>query len=229
MFRSSILRITCALTIAVSPATLGGAPRSTGAVTLDQVLAQISARQKTIETLQSGFRQEKTMAMMASPQVSTGTFAYSKPDRVIWTYGAPSPVTMLIRDGWLTTWYPQLNKAEKLEIGSYQERIFRYMAAPGSLDELQKYFDFTFRQSRSEPVYTLELIPKTKTLEKRVKRITLWIDRDSLLTTKFEYVDGGGDLTRYEFRDVKINEPLPADMFELNLPAGVRVEQMRIN
>lgn len=205
------------------------APRSSGAVTLDEVLAQVSAKQKTIATLQSNFRQEKTMAMMADPQVSTGTFAYARPDRVIWTYGSPSPVTMLIRDGWLTTWYPQLNKAERLEIGSYQERIFRYMAAPGSLDELRKYFDFTFRQSRSEPVYTLELIPKTKTLEKRVRRITLWIDRESLLTTKFEYVDGGGDLTRYEFQDVRINESLPPGAFELNLPANARIEQMRVN
>ena len=223
-----MLRIT-SLAILLGAGAAVASPRSEGAITLDQVLAQVAAKQKTVTTLQSDFRQEKTMAMMSAPQVSTGTFAYANPDRVVWTYDAPSPVTMLIRDGWLTTYYPQLRKAERLEIGSYQERIFRYMAAPGSLDELRKYFDFTFRQSRSQPVYTLELVPKTKTLEKRVRRITLWIDRESLLTTQFEYVDGGGDLTRYEFRNVRINQTLPAATFQLDLPAGVRVEQMRIN
>lgn len=221
---------TTAVAVALIVAPLAGAPaRRAAAVSLEDVLRETSERQKNVSTLQAEFTQEKRMALMVGPQKSSGRFTYSKPDKVVWTYSAPSPVTMLIADGWLTTYYPELRKAEKLEISKYQDRIFRYMAAPGSLDELRKYFDFTFRQSKSQPVYTLELLPKTKTLEKRVKKITIWIDRETYLTTSFEYVDGQGDLTRYEFTNIRINQPVAPSAFNLELPPGVRVEQVKLN
>lgn len=228
MSGSSLVRITCVLFLSAA-STAAAASSRPKVITLDEVIRQASAKQKQITTLEADFRQEKVMAMMTEPQVSSGTFVYATPDRVIWTYTKPSPITMLISDGWLSTWYPELKKVEKLEISRYQDRIFRYMAAPGSLDELRKYFDFTFRQGKSDPEYTLELVPKTKALQKRVRRITIWIDRDTLLTSRFEYIDGEGDLTRYEFSNVRINNSLPKSTFELRLPPDVRVEQVRLN
>lgn len=216
--------------LSLIPFTAGAAgPARPAVVTLEDVLKETSARQKQVSTLQAEFKQEKRLALMTSPQLSSGRFTYARPDQVIWTYAVPSRLTMLISSGWLTTYYPELKKAEKLEISKYQDRIFRYMAAPGSLDELRKYFDFTFRQSPSQPHYTLELLPKTKTLGKKIRKITIWIDRETYLTSSFEYVDGEGDLTRYEFTNIRINEPVPASTFRLDLPADVRVEQVKLN
>jgi outer membrane lipoprotein-sorting protein len=196
---------------------------------LAKVLKEVSARQKKVDTLQADFRQEKELALLAKPEVSTGTFVYAKPSDVLWRYDAPKPVVMLISKGWLTTYYPQLNKAEKLEVKRYQDRIFRYMAASGAIDDLGKYFDFKFIESKASPSYLLELNPKTKTLAKRVQKIRIWIDKTSYLTTKFEYVEGDGDITRYEFTNIRLNKPVPAASFELKLPAGVRIEQMKVN
>jgi outer membrane lipoprotein-sorting protein len=195
---------------------------------LDKVIKEVSARQKKVQTLQADFRQEKELALLAKPEVSTGSFLYSKPNNVVWKYEAPKQVVMNISDGWMTTYYPQLNKAEKLDVRRYQDRIFRYMAASGALDELGTYFDFTFIESKASPVYTLELTPKNKLVGKRVKRIKIWIDRKSYLTTKFEYVEPDGDLTRYEFTNIRVNQQIAPHAFELNLPPTVRVEQMKI-
>ena len=199
-----------------------------GATTLDKVVKEVSARQKKVQTLQANFTQEKELALLAKPEVTTGTFVYSKPNNVLWKYEAPKPVTMLITGGWLTTYYPDLKKAEKLDVSKYQDRIFRYMAASGALDELGRYFDFTFTESKKSPFYTLDLTPKSKVVAKRVKRIKLWIDTQTFLTTKFEYVEADGDLTRYEFKNVRVNEPVPPATFTLNLPANVKVEQMKL-
>jgi outer membrane lipoprotein carrier protein len=196
--------------------------------TLDKVVKEVSARQKTVKTLQADFRQEKELALLTKPEVSNGSFLYSKPNNVVWKYEAPRPVIMNISNGWMTTYYPQLNKAEKLDVRRYQDRIFRYMAASGALDELGNYFDFTFVESKSSPFYTLDLTPKNKIVGKRVKRIKIWIDRKSYLTTKFEYVEPDGDLTRYEFSNIRVNEQIAPQAFELNLPPTVRVEQMKL-
>lgn len=196
--------------------------------TLGKVITEVSKRQKSLQSLQASFRQEKQMALLAQPEVSVGTFAYAKPNQVLWKYDTPKPVTMLIANGWLTTYYPALKKAERLEVKRFQDRIFRYMAASAALDELGKYFNFTFIESKKDPFYTLELTPKTKTVERRVKRIKIWIDRNSYLTNKFEYVEGDGDLTRYEFSNIRINAPIPPATFTLNLPANVKVEQIKV-
>lgn len=199
-----------------------------GTGTLEKVVKEMTARQKKVKTLQADFRQEKELALLAKPEVSTGTFVYAKPSSVVWRYSTPKPVIMQIANGWMTTYYPSLKKAEKLEVGKYQDRIFRYMAASGAVDELARYFDFTFVESKNSPFYRLELKPKTKVVARRVKGIKIWIDTKTYMTTKFEYIEGDGDLTRYEFTNLRVNAPLAANAFELKLPADVKVEHIKV-
>ncbi|HET8799402.1 MAG TPA: outer membrane lipoprotein carrier protein LolA, partial [Thermoanaerobaculia bacterium] len=179
-------------------------------------------------TLQADFRQEKVLALLAKPEVSTGTFLYSQPNNVLWTYDAPKRVQMVIAGGFLTTYYPELGKAERIDVRRFEDRIFRYMGASGAIDELARYFDFTFTDSKSKPVYLLDLTPKTRAVSKRVQRIKLWIDKTTFLTSRIEYVEGDGDITRYEFTNIRVNEPVPPSRFALALPSSVKIEQMKV-
>lgn len=196
---------------------------------LESVIRQITQKQRETTTLEADFRQEREIALLSQPEVSFGTLIFVKPNKVLWSYDRPRPVTMLIADGWMTTYYPQLARAEKLEVKNFEDRIFKYMGGVGAMEDLAKYFDFTFVESRKESFYTLELKPKTKTIASRVKRIKIWIDRKTFFTSKFEYVEGDGDITRYEFTNIRVNKPIPASRFTLELPSNVKIEQMRIN
>ena len=200
-----------------------------GSGTLEHVVKEVAKRQKSVKTLQAEFRQEKEMALLARPEVSTGTFTFSQPNNVLWIYDTPKPVTMLISKGRLTTYYPQLHKAETLEVSKYQDRIFKYMGAGGAIEDLAAYFHFRFVDRKGDPLYRLELSPKNKAIASRVKGITIWIDRQSYLTTRFEYIEADGDLTRYEFKNIRLNAPVPAERFTLNLPSNVKVQQMKLN
>jgi outer membrane lipoprotein-sorting protein len=195
---------------------------------LDEVIKKVQEQQRKTTTLQADFRQEKELALLSKPEISTGTFVYSKPNNVLWSYDAPKRVQMLIANGTLTTYYPDLNKVEKLDVQRFQDRIFKYMGATGAIDELARYFDFTFTNKPADPVYLLDLKPKTGAVAKRVQRIKLWIDKKSYLTTKIEYVEGDGDITRYAFTNIKVNQPVPPAKFVLSLPANVKVEQMKL-
>ena len=195
---------------------------------LDAVIRKVQEQQKTTNTLEADFRQEKTLALLAKPEVSTGHFTFSKPNNVLWRYDAPKRVDMLISNGMLTTYYPDLNKAEQIEVKRYQDRIFKYMGASGAIDELATYFDFTFTNRADQPAYLLDLHPKTKEIARRVRNIKVWIDKKSYLTTKFEYTEGDGDQTRYEFTNIRVNQPIEQGRFTLNLPKSVHVEQMKL-
>lgn len=204
------------------------AAKPSKADSLDEVIRKVQVAQAKTNTLQADFRQEKTLALMAKPEVSTGRFIYSKPNSVLWTYDAPKRVTMLIANGMLTTYYPDLNKAERIEVKRYQDRIFKYMGASAALDELGAWFNFTFTNTSDKPYYTLDLDPKSKTIAKRVRHIRIYIDKTSYLTTQFDYTEGDGDKTRYEFTNVKVNAPVEQSRFTLQLPSSVRVEQMKL-
>lgn len=198
------------------------------AETLAEVIRHVQEQQKSTNTLQAEFRQEKEMALLAKPEVSTGTFTYSRPANVLWTYESPKRVQMVIADGMMTTYYADLRKAEKIDVKRFEDRIFKYMGATGAIDELARYFDFTFTDSKSKPVYVLDLTPKTRSVSKRVKRIKISIDKKTYLTKKIEYVEGDGDITRYEFTNVRVNEPVPAARFALQMPRGTKIEQMKV-
>jgi outer membrane lipoprotein-sorting protein len=215
----------CASALAIP---VSAARRSADPDSLDEVIRKVQAAQTNTSTLEADFHQEKTLALLARPEVSTGRFVYSKPNNVLWTYDAPKRVTMLIADGVLTTYYPDLNKAERIEVKRYQDRIFKYMGASGAIDELGAWFNFTFTNTSDKPYYVLDLAPKNKAIAKRVRHIKIFIDKKTYLTTQFEYTEGDGDKTRYEFLNIKINAPVSQSRFSLTLPSSVRVEQMKL-
>ncbi|HSP34867.1 MAG TPA: outer membrane lipoprotein carrier protein LolA [Thermoanaerobaculia bacterium] len=215
----------CAATITLP---LAAATKITQPVSLESVIKKVQDQQKHTQTLQADFKQEKTLALLVQPELSTGTFVYSKPNNVLWNYSSPKRVEMLITNGKLTTYYPELNKAEQIDVKRFEDRIFRYMGASGAIDELGNYFDFTFIDNAANPSYLLDLTPRNKVVARRVRHIKIWIDKNTYLTSKFEYTEGDGDMTRYEFTNVKVNAPVEQGRFTLNLPPDVKVEQMKI-
>ena len=61
-----------------------------------------------------------------------------------WEYLAPKPVSLVIRDDEMLTWYRDLGKAEQVKVGRASSQVFRYLNASGSLETLMKYFAVTF-------------------------------------------------------------------------------------
>ena len=222
--RKVVLAALCAASVSLPLAAARKAPP----VTLESVVKKVQEQQKNTRTLQASFRQEKEMALLAEPEVSTGTFSFSTPSNVLWAYDSPKRVQMLIADGTMTTYYPDLRKAETIDIRKFEDRIFKYMGASGAIDELARFFDFTFTDNAKSSTWLLDLTPKNRAVAKRVKRIRIWIDRETYLTTKFEYVEADGDLTRYTFENLRLNQPIEQARFTLALPSNVKVEQMKV-
>lgn len=197
---------------------------------IERVLREVSAAQQQVQTLQADFRQEKSMSLLAGSDVSTGTFLFSRPDRVLWDYREPRKLEMLISEGWLTTYYPELGKAERVEVRRFEERVLRYLgAAAGAIDDLDRYFDFQLIDAEASPTWALELTPKSSRVAKRVRRIKVWIDRESYLTTALEYEEGDGDLTSWQFSDIRVNEPISDSRFQLRVPSDVPIDTLSLS
>jgi outer membrane lipoprotein-sorting protein len=198
------------------------APGLSGTQRLEALMNRVHLEQQGFKTLEARFVQNRESSLLVSPEQSTGTFSYAAPSRVRWEYTSPNPISVVIDGGEMTTWYRDLKRAERLKIGRYSNQVMKYMGASGSMQSLLEYFRITLKvpDKTSDP-YQLDLVPKLARIAKRVKQMTLWIDPQTFFPSRLRYVEGDGDVTEYQFKDLKINAQIPPDRFVLKIPQGV--------
>lgn len=196
---------------------------------LDVLIRNVKDAQASLSTMTADFVQNKESSLLLEPESSTGRFSYSAPDKARWEYLEPSPVEMTILGEEMTTWYKDLDRADRVSIGTVSEQVFKYMGASGSLETLMKYFSVTaeFPEVAGEP-YHLSLLPKYPRIKKRLESMELWIDATSYMPSRLSYVEAGGDATELIFSDLETNLELPADAFELDLPEGIEVKNVAL-
>ena len=192
---------------------------------LDALIARVKYEQGRIQTMVVDFEKSQNSELLLEPETTRGTFYYKSPDMVRWVDEEPYEVLTLLRDGEMTTYYPDLGTAKRYSVGKYQERTFEYFGARGSLEELMKYFSLTanFPESSASP-YHLVLEPRYSRVEKRLSGMEIWIDGQSFLPSRLLYVEANGDQTDYRFEQVEINSELDESLFELDLPDGVELD-----
>jgi outer membrane lipoprotein carrier protein len=194
----------------------------------EALLDRIRYEQKSLRTLEAEFVQNRVSEFLTAPEESRGAFAYSAPDLVRWDYLSPKPVSLVIKEDEMLTWYKDLGKAEKVKVGRASSQVFRYLNASGSLDTLMKYFAVTFAfppagsAGAAEP-YRLDLAPRFARIRKRLAAMSLWIDRQLFLPVRVRYVEANGDTTEYRFEHLRRNGEIPLSRFELAIPKEVEI------
>jgi outer membrane lipoprotein carrier protein len=191
---------------------------------LRALVDRMKIEQKGFTTLVAHFQQETSAEMLAKAETSKGTFYYEAPDKVRWQYDSPTPKVIVINGEELVTWYQDLKRAEKVQVGRYSDAVFKYLGASGSLETLMDYFSLRvdFPKTSNDP-YKVDLVPRYKRVEKRLRDMSVAIDGKLFVPVELSYTEPNGDSTHYRFSDFKVNQPIPAKHFELDLPAGVDV------
>ncbi len=199
-----------------------------GADKLDALVRRISQVQSGLTTLSARFVQRRTSRLLAEPSVSSGMFYFKAPDSVRWEYTSPRPMTVLLAGGVAITYRPEEKRAERIEVGRAQRRVFRFISAAEPLDKLTAYFSFTFRDPGPPADYTLLLNPTAHMIKKRLRSVEIEIDRTSLLPVRVAYTEHDGDSTEYSFSEIQMNKPLDPGLFSLALPPDVHVVQLKL-
>lgn len=198
------------------------APGLSGTERLAALLERVKLEQQGLKTMEARFVQHQESSLLVADEESRGVFSYAAPDRVRWEYTAPNPISVVIQGEEMTTWYRDLNRADKIKVGRYSSQVFKYLGASGSLQTLLDYFRVSLTNpAKPGDAYRLRLVPKYQRISKRFKEMTIWIDAERFLPSRLRYVEGDGDVTEYEFQDMKVNAALPGDRFVLKLPPGV--------
>jgi len=215
---------------------------------LAQALRGIDRIHQRLETLAADVTQIKTSALLAEPVVSNGRLRYRKPSRIRWDYQPPDAMVLLIADGELTAYYPDLERADVVDVRRYQQRLLRVMGIGQSTEMLQRDYEIEFAgrilpdasapeqliplelrgENPPRPMPTgrltvLDLEPRRRRLERRIERIRIWLDEATWLPRMMRLAEGRGDASLVIFRSIEPNAELSDDAFELDLPDSVEI------
>lgn len=236
MNRPLALAVLAALTAsAVASAPSGDAPDPRrpdlpAAQRLEVLVERIRFEHDRLATLEASFTQLKESELLIEPVEAHGVFSFAAPDRVRWEYLAPDPISMLIEGDVLTTWYKDIAQAEKIYVGKHSQRVLEYLGASSSLSQLLEYFDVRLHSPKdAAKPFHLELTPRFARIEKRVREMEIWLHPELYLPIRLRYVEGNGDLTEYDFSELKVNTGIPDDRFDLQIPDEVDLREVDLS
>lgn len=194
---------------------------------LDALISRVKFEQSRLNSLEARFVERKESEMLIEPLEATGAFSYLAPDRARWEYDTPDPISLVILGDEMTTWYRDLKQAERMHVGRHSQQVMKFLGAGNSIETLLEYFHVVLKLPEDPQLpYRLDLEPHFSRISKRLQQMIVWIDAESFLPIRLRYIEPDGDVTEYEFAELKVNDELPQDRFELSIPAEVKIRSI---
>ena len=177
--------------------------------------ARIEKTVSTIHAVTSEFRQERRLAMLKEPVVSTGRFYYEKPDKLRWEFVNPDPSGFLVNGKLAKQWKGKNNPPEAFDL--QQNTLIRAI-----IDQILAWTkgDFVWVEQRyavsvvKEDPIVLKLVPKSSKEKKYIDHILISFEADTHYTSAVDIVEKGGDSTRLTFFNMLINNSPQKELFE---------------
>lgn len=185
---------------------------------LDAIISKIQKTYEGIQDIQADFVQLTTSSATKEMQKADGLVYFKKPGMMKWEYKSPTN-DIIVSDG-RTIW-------------AYQQDIGQVMIGDASnsgasisnnflagMGNLKKDFDIELEKPGSNS-YVLKLNPKVP--QPNIQRLYIAVDKKTSLVKQTIVFDLLGNETKVIFENLKINQSVPANIFQFKIPEGVRV------
>src|SRR3984957_13294830 len=172
-------------------------------------------------SLQANFREERHMAILKEPIVNQGKIWFTPPDKIRREISGNSPSTTVIDGKKMTIYYPNLKTAEQydLEKRPVIRQSLEALTAGLNFNNVADYY--SIEGTKEDKDYVLNLTPKTASIRRLIKSLTLTILTD-LTPQKVDFESPRGEKVFTVFSDVK-RDPVPDSVYEFTAPAGTNV------
>lgn len=173
-------------------------------------LASMSSSTRTIE---SDFVQEKNLSVLAGKIISKGHFSFRRENNIRWEYLQPYRYLIIISGGKI---YIREESAQK-QYDIQSSEMFRQMntfisgCIQGDILKNESDFGITYLENAGE--YMVKLVPKSPSMRNMLSEVQLAFDRGDFSVIRINMVEPGGDYTRIDFLNKKLNTDIPIEKF----------------
>jgi outer membrane lipoprotein-sorting protein len=185
---------------------------------LIRVIKHIKEKEKTLKTLIATFSQIKKSQLLREPLKSDGLIYVDFSGKILIKVIHPSLITILLKDNMRVIYYPDLAKADKKIIGRTDNILSEYLGIGQPIEKMQKKFEISLGDKMSSGEYHLKMKPKNTVMAKHIDMIEILVNPNNGLPERIYFKEKQGDHTAIKLDYKLINEPLPPDIFSIELP-----------
>jgi outer membrane lipoprotein carrier protein len=181
----------------------------------DGGMAKLEAFLDGVQSLTADFKQEIWSADQELTQTDTGSLAMKRPNRFRWTYEEPAELTIVADGARLFIYDVEL---AQVTVTPFDDTIG---ASPAMLLSGGRDVREDFEVVQTDTVDGLEWIKLEPTGSSDFSSVSIGFN--GMEPRRLELVDGLGNVTKIELDNLVVNPEIAADVFELDVPAGVDV------
>jgi chaperone LolA len=188
----------------------------------NEILRRVEQTAAGIRTMEADFTQVLRVPLLGTNRTSTGKLYQRKPDRFLMRFTDPAGDVMVADGRYFWLYYPSNDRTQVIRTS---------IAAGGEQADFQRQFlsNATARFVATlngddvvdgRPVWALTLVPKQQS---PYKVIRIWVDKADNLVRRFEMTEENDSVRRLDLRNLKVNQPVPDDVFTFTPPPGTHV------
>jgi outer membrane lipoprotein-sorting protein len=193
-------------------------------VDLEQVLNLLDSKSANFKNVQTEFVWDQYQKVVNDHDIQKGVMYFRRAGSNVEmaaeiTYPAPKYVLFTEKDG-LQVYLPKADEVTSYKAGKNRGDFEAYLTLGfgGRGHDLAKSFDLRYVGAENfdgKATYKIELVPKAQKVRNMFSQIRIWIDQQTGMSVKQEFLEGGGDYRIATYTSIQVNRPLPRDAFKL--------------
>jgi outer membrane lipoprotein carrier protein len=186
----------------------------------ETVLRSLEEAGHALKTMQAAFVETKVLVLLDEKSESRGTVLLEVPGRLRWNYDAPTPGTMIVKDGKYVRYFPASKQVFRGAAKGEADLLVGF--GPGAAG-LGKKYEVTLAGDESvggRATRVLDLKPRSGQ-GGLFTGIRLWVDVERSVPVQTRLTEPTGDHTTIRFERVRLNEKLPPGAFDVKVPGDV--------
>ena len=182
----------------------------------EQFKRELALANKKITSMESRFIQEKELSVISEKIISKGNFCFKAENQLRWEYTDPYLYFIIINGS--NIFIKDESHESKFNAGSNKlfSEINSIMVGclRGTIIDNQQQFSFAYFENAE--YFLLKLQPKESKLKNSISEIQIFFRKINLVVARFEMHEASGDFTRIEFKNMKLNQPIPDESFRIH-------------
>lgn len=198
---------------------------------LENVLNLMDKTAANFKTVETSFVWDQYQKVVDEHDTQEGTMYFRRSGQNVETAAditKPDKKYVLFTGGTVQVYQPKIDQITKYNAGKNRAAFesFLVLGFGGRGHDLQKSFEVKYGGTETidgTPTYKLELTPKTQRVKNLFQTITLWIDQARGVSVQQKFVEPSGDYRLASYKNIKMNEKLPPDVFKLKTTSKTKV------
>ncbi len=196
-----------------------------GAADTQTILSSLEKQGRALKTMQADFVQTRVSVLLNDKEETRGSVLLQVPGRLRWNYAGAQPSAMVIKGGRIERYVPQTKQLFRGTARADADLLVGF--GEGAVD-LGKKYEVAVEGEEAvagAPAWILKLKPRGG--GGLFKEIRLWVEKTRFIPVQTQLTEPTDDYTTIRFEHVVLNKVLPASAFDLVLPKGVTVEELK--